>query len=97
MGKNKEMSAAGEGGIIGQPARKVSGYGFPGEIRSVFTNRAGAVRYVVEATGDGYEGMLHIFNGEQLGIDAAPDRAALAEHEPGIFAAITPPAQEPTR
>jgi hypothetical protein len=31
-----------------------------------FTNRAGAVRYVVEADHPTFSGMLHIFNEEQL-------------------------------
>jgi len=33
---------------------------------SVVTNRAGAVRYVVEADHPAFSGMLHIFNGDQL-------------------------------
>ncbi len=51
---------------IGDRVTKSAGYAFPGEIRSVFTNRAGLIRYVVEATGVDYAGMLHIFNGDQL-------------------------------
>jgi len=51
---------------VGTAVVKSTGYPFPGEVRSVFTNRAGEVRYVVEATGRDYGGMLHIFNGEQL-------------------------------
>lgn len=54
---------------VGQKVKKVSGYPFPGEVRSVFTNKAGDVRYVVEATGKHYEGMLHIFNLTQLELD----------------------------
>lgn len=61
---------------VGTSVQKVSGYSFPGEIRAVFTTRAGKVRYVVEATGREYAGMLHIFSPEQIasmpngGVDA---------------------------
>lgn len=57
---------------VGLAVRKVKGYPFPGEIRSVFKTRAGVVRYVVEATGEAYAGMLHIFS---------PDQIAAAEKE----------------
>lgn len=46
--------------------RKRSGYRFPGVVAAVFLNRKGEVRYVVEATDPDFEGMLHIFNEEQL-------------------------------
>jgi len=52
--------------IIGDHVTKEPGYSYPGEIRSVFWTHAGERRYVVEATGPGYSGMLHIFNGGQL-------------------------------
>jgi len=51
---------------IGTPVRKVKGYGFPGVVVAVFATTAGNIRFVVEATGDDYAGMLHIFNGDQL-------------------------------
>jgi|SRR6185437_2346191 hypothetical protein len=51
---------------VGDLVRKRAGYEYPGIIVSVFTTRAGAVRYVVEADHPGFAGMLHIFNGEQL-------------------------------
>ena len=51
---------------VGDLVRKRVGYEYPGIIVSVFTTRAGAVRYVVEADHPGFAGMLHIFNGEQL-------------------------------
>ena len=51
---------------VGQKVKKRSGYEYPGVIVSVFTTRAGAVRYVVEADDPSFAGMLHIFNGEQL-------------------------------
>lgn len=51
---------------IGTHVRKVKGYGFPGVIVAIFTTTTGNVRFVVEATGDDYAGMLHIFNGDQL-------------------------------
>ena len=51
---------------VGDRVKKRSGYEYPGCIVSVFTNRAGAVRYVVEADHPAFSGMLHIFNGDQL-------------------------------
>jgi hypothetical protein len=51
---------------MGDKVRKRNGYEYPGFIVSVFTNRAGAVRYVVEADHPAFSGMLHIFNEEQL-------------------------------
>lgn len=51
---------------IGDHVNKVKGYRFPGIIVSKFQNTSGDWRYVVEATGEEYKGMLHIFNGEQL-------------------------------
>ena len=51
---------------IGTPVRKVIGYPFPGEVRAAFTTISGNERFVVEATGEEYRGMLHIFNGDQL-------------------------------
>jgi hypothetical protein len=53
---------------IGHQVTKRIGYPFPGEVRSVFKTRAGLIRYVVEATGADYSGMLHIFSPEQLSI-----------------------------
>lgn len=57
---------AGERFQIGDQVVKHSGYPFPGEIRAVFTTRGDEIRYVVEATGAGYIGMLHIFSPAQL-------------------------------
>jgi hypothetical protein len=51
---------------VGDRVKKRSGYEYPGFIVSVFSNRAGAVRYVVEADHPAFSGMLHIFNGDQL-------------------------------
>jgi len=53
---------------VGSRVRKHSGYPFPGEVRAAFTNRAGDLRYVVEATGADYVGMLHIFSPAQLAL-----------------------------
>lgn len=64
---------------IGCRVVKTTGYPFYGEIRSVFKTRAGLVRYVVEATGVGYSGMLHIFSPNQIDIDNDPVIAALSE------------------
>ncbi len=49
---------------VGSKVFKPQGYPYPGEVRSVFTNRAGDVRYVVES--ELAPGMLHIFSGNQL-------------------------------
>jgi GH25 family lysozyme M1 (1,4-beta-N-acetylmuramidase) len=54
----------------GEAVKKITGYPYPGEVRAVFQTKAGETRYVVEATGADYAGMLHIFSGEQLGRDA---------------------------
>lgn len=51
---------------VGDEVVKIKGYPWPGEVRAVFTNSAGEVRYVVECTADAVSGALHIFNGEQL-------------------------------
>lgn len=51
---------------VGTPVQKHSGYSFPGEIRAAFRNRAGEIRYVVEATVVPYQGMLHIFSPSQI-------------------------------
>ena len=51
---------------IGTSVVKTNGYPFPGEVRSVFKNRKGELRYVIEATGDDYAGMLHIFSPQQI-------------------------------
>jgi hypothetical protein len=58
---------------IGDRVRKRAGYEYPGYIASVFTTRAGAVRYVVEADHPAFSGMLHIFNGEQLELRVSDD------------------------
>lgn len=51
---------------IGQTVNKKTGYKYPGIVVSVFDTTIGATRYVVEATGQEYSGMLHIFNEDQL-------------------------------
>jgi hypothetical protein len=43
---------------VGELVRKRAGYEYPGIIVSVFTTRAGAVRYVVEADHPEFAGML---------------------------------------
>lgn len=52
--------------LIGDKVTKSTGYLFPGEVRSVFFNKAGERRLVIEATGANYAGMLHIFSPHQL-------------------------------
>jgi hypothetical protein len=72
---------------IGSPVVKQSGYPFPGEVRAALFTRAGALRYVVEATGRNYAGMLHIFSPAQICVTqgegqspaAPPDWPALVE------------------
>lgn len=51
---------------IGDRVEKIDGYGWPGEVRSVFTTRAGTVRIVVECTALEVVGALHIFAPGQL-------------------------------
>jgi hypothetical protein len=51
---------------IGTPVVKVTGYPFPGEVRAVFLTTKGELRYVIEASGEAYAGLLHIFNPEQI-------------------------------
>lgn len=57
---------------VGTKVVKATGYLFPGEVRGWIMTRAGFVRYVVEATGDEYLGMLHIFSPEQLVVVEKP-------------------------
>lgn len=53
---------------VGDRVEKVKGYHYPGVVVAAFETINGpAIRYVVEATGKEYLGMLHIFNEEQLG------------------------------
>jgi hypothetical protein len=51
---------------VGEHVYKVKGYPYPGIVVAAFYNTKGQVRYVIEATGADYEGMLHIFSEEQL-------------------------------
>lgn len=51
---------------VGTSVTKVLGYPFPGTVVSTFHTLSGQERFVVEATGEAYRGMLHIFNGDQL-------------------------------
>lgn len=51
---------------IGDRAVTVKGARFEGEIRAVFTNRAGQQRVVVEATDQAFAGTLHVYPVEQL-------------------------------
>lgn len=51
---------------VGDLIRKPRGYSFNGEVRSVFTNRAGETRIVAELIGENGGGMLHIFSPSQL-------------------------------
>jgi hypothetical protein len=52
---------------VGQHVMKVTGdYHIQGEIRSRFTMRNGAVRYVVEHRAEGGGSFLHIYAGKNL-------------------------------
>jgi hypothetical protein len=51
---------------IGTLVEKVGGYPFSGVIVAAFHTTEGNERFVVEATGEAYAGMLHIFTGWQL-------------------------------
>jgi hypothetical protein len=50
---------------LGDRVQKRGGDGYPGLVVSVFTNRAGAVCYVVEADPP-FSEAFHIFNEEEL-------------------------------
>jgi hypothetical protein len=67
---------------IGDRVRKRSGYEYPGFVVSVFTNRAGAVRYVIEADHPAFSGMLHIFNEEQLQLRESRGQDAIDDARP---------------
>lgn len=54
---------------IGTPVYKTSGYKYPGEVRAALLTKAGKLRYVIESTSAGTEGMLHIFAPDNLAVD----------------------------
>lgn len=60
---------------VGDLVFKEKGYRFPGEVVAAFATRAGKMRYVVECTLEGCEGMLHVYNGGQLLRDAVAEDA----------------------
>ena len=51
---------------IGDRVQKLHGYKWPGEVRSIFTNRHGEIRIVVECTVPEVSGALHIYNINQV-------------------------------
>ena len=51
---------------IGDLITKPKGYSFDGEVRSVFTTKAGEVRVVAELKQGNGGGMLHIFSEGQM-------------------------------
>lgn len=51
---------------VGDRVRKVKGYLWPGEVRSVFATKAGSLRIVVECTVPEVAGALHIYSPEQI-------------------------------
>jgi hypothetical protein len=51
---------------VGDRVQKVSGYRYPGIIVSIFITTNKELRYVVEADSTEFQGMLHIFNKDQL-------------------------------
>lgn len=50
----------------GDRVRKQSGYKFPGIVVGRFEKLDGSTRYVVECVAPGCQGILHIFNADQL-------------------------------
>lgn len=57
----------------GDYVRTVKGARYEGEVRTVFTNRRGKLRCVVEATHEDFEETLHVYPVEQLElVKAAP-------------------------
>jgi len=60
---------------VGDLIRKPKGYSFNGEVRSVFTTRAGETRIVAELIGENGGGMLHIFSPTQLTNAQLPESA----------------------
>ena len=50
----------------GDAVRKKRGYAFPGVVLSTFPTLRGETRVVVECTIPGCQGMLHVFNPDQL-------------------------------
>lgn len=55
-----------EGGFVGCKVKKKSGFSFSGTVVSYFFTLDGKPRFVVESTVTGAEGLLFIFNPEQL-------------------------------
>jgi hypothetical protein len=51
---------------VGDKVEKKKGYRWPGEVRAVFTSKAGVTRVVVECTARAVAGALHIYAPEQL-------------------------------
>lgn len=49
-----------------QEVAKVAGYPFRGVVVAAFNTLGGEDRYVVECTVPGCEGLLHIYNADQL-------------------------------
>jgi|TARA_R110000822_G_scaffold118946_8_gene251814 hypothetical protein len=56
---------------LADKVKKTKGYSFNGIIVSVFQKINGDWRYVVECTIPGAEGMLHVFNHDNLELDNA--------------------------
>jgi hypothetical protein len=51
---------------VGDRVETVSYYHWPGEVRSVFTTRAGKTCVAVECTQPGVEGVVQIYSPEQI-------------------------------
>lgn len=54
---------------VGDKVKKIKGYRYFGEVCAAFVTSKGELRYVVESTSYGSEGMLFIFNSSQLDYD----------------------------
>lgn len=57
---------------VGDIVLKVKGYRVAGEVRAVFTNRAGDVRYAVEVEAEGGTTFFMIYSGDQLELKVTP-------------------------
>lgn len=64
--------------LVGRQVRKIKGYPFPGEIRSIYFTRKGNIRVVVECTVPEVDGCQHIFSPMQLHLQG--ETQTLAEH-----------------
>jgi hypothetical protein len=65
-GSGECRCAPGQLWLLQEVEKHTGEYRYPGVIVAVFRTTRGRIRFVVESTSAGTEGMLHIFNAEQL-------------------------------